>query len=66
MRAGLGCHQNFANRWVREDVTQKFGENCLLIAKVTRTALPGVPSILLHKEDYYVNYLFFSSIILRA
>lgn len=30
----LDCYQNFANGWVREILSKKFGENRLLIAKV--------------------------------
>ena len=31
----LDCYQNFANGWVREILSKRFGENCLLIAKVS-------------------------------
>ena len=31
----LDCYQNFANGWVREVLCKKFGENRLLIAKVS-------------------------------
>ena len=33
----LDCYQNFANGWVREVYSKKFGENRLLIGKVTHT-----------------------------
>ena len=31
----VDCYQNFANGWVREVLCKKFGENRLLIAKVS-------------------------------
>ena len=62
----LDCYQNFANGWVREVYSKKFGENRLLIGKVKLiNCLQTFSKILPHRmKIYYVCWfqLMFASI----
>ncbi|PFX12320.1 hypothetical protein AWC38_SpisGene23745 [Stylophora pistillata] len=52
----LDCYQNFANGWVREILSKKFGENRLLIAKSLTPDLPDVLSNLYDESLANADY----------